>query len=247
MLRASDNRAAGAVVATRRRLGREDGFSLIEVLVTLTLAIMMSVFVSAAESVFKTQAQQVQWTQQASADQLLADYVTKRLHDAPSRLGLARETDASKTDALTVAGDQLVIADATATTCFRVWHSATTKEVRATRGACSSVRPQRGPSETTPADGVLDNPASSFLLASNVQLTDGTAPPAPLFRYLDANGVQIALDDVAHDKTGNAGWYQQRSNADHIDSVRLTGFVASASTYATAKPRPFDRTLVLAP
>jgi hypothetical protein len=169
-------------------------------------------------------------------------------------------------DPLSVAGDQVIVAQDSGP-CFRFFWIAATEQVRAaTAPNCEDLRPVRGPNEDlqdvggTGGDGdgqwepgedlydpVLDEPAGSFLVVDHVvsELKGMAALP---WSYRDADNNLMDADDRANGSArpeDHGQFYGSAANTTTVDAVWLNLFIAPASDYAGAKPVWLDQRITV--
>ena len=191
----------------RRRIAAQNGFTLIEMLVTI---LILSIIVIALSNFFIASVNQTEQERMADAQHAAwiqsSGWLTQHLLSASS-IGLASATDSSELDPLTVAGDQLIFQ--AAGNCYRVYYQESSSTVSAAEAAsCSTIRPTRGPNEsgsgTSTTDPVLDSGGCSptttpscqiFVLADNVVTT--TSSPLQVFKYYTSDDTLLDVDTHA--------------------------------------------------
>lgn len=220
----SGQRPAAAVLRARRRLSAQEGFSLIETVISLSLlALGALVLFAQLDAQTNMAARQLQRDAQAETAAAVRSHAEGALAQAVS-VGL---TDGvGGIDPLTLAGDQLVYETPNApaqSRCRRLFYVAATRELREAVGpACSVLQPTRGPNETdnTAADPVLDGARPSALIASHLVLSaDGQG--GPLLTYLGANDAPLSVDTQARTSGTHAGIYADQGNRARVQAVQL--------------------------
>jgi prepilin-type N-terminal cleavage/methylation domain-containing protein len=234
----------------RARVHRDDGFTLIEMLITISImSIMMVVSISAVAILFESQTQSMNQFAQQQTMQETSGFFNSRL-GAASTIALKDDSSAYP---LSISGDQLVFVSSGK--CYRVFYVKDSKQLRyKVADDCADLTPTRGPNESgsSPADGVLDSASASNVLAQNVVSTPtsnapaGSPDPLQVFTYLDADGnvIQDGPDSAASSTATHSAWYDVTDNLEDIKAVNITLYLAQGSGSKTSQ-RYFQTTIYL--
>jgi prepilin-type N-terminal cleavage/methylation domain-containing protein len=219
---------------------RQRGTTLIEMLIVIVIMSTISLgilYLMTAQYNSAIQGQQM-YLQQSSESTLTDVFESKTSGVSGSDLALT--TSGGAVDPLSYAGDQFLFTTNSGA-CYRVFYLGYKKELRVaiSSDGCAAIAPARGPNQAVAGGGYLEsdpdaadwdpildtlNGGTSFILASNVTLTDGSSSPtffnAP-FRFYNADGSQQYLTDGTANSGSVNSFYDDASGVNSTGEIQL--------------------------
>lgn len=143
--------SAAAFRRARRRLAAQEGFTLIEAMIVLSIfAVILVGFAGLVAAFYNTPASTQQMSSQQQTLESVGGYMQSKILAAQRPFGLLDEINPARIDPLTITGDQLVFKSGSL--CYRVFYLQSARQIRVSVGdSCASIRPKRGPN-----DGLTD-------------------------------------------------------------------------------------------
>lgn len=241
------------------------GTTLVEMLIVILIMSILSVgMVYLMTALFNSFTQGNQRYLQQTEQGTVVDFFQSKTAGVSASSDLALYEGNGAVNPVSYAGDQIVFT--AHGVCYRIFYLGYKRQLRAAASSdgCGSIAPVRGPNqevagggyvETNPSapdrDPVLDDldGGTSFVLASNVTLSDGSTTPtglnAPL-RYYSADGRSQYENDGAASSDSSNPFYEDSSAVRSTGEIQLEFQVgAPIEGAAMVPPQPFKLTLYL--